>query len=60
MSAFANQKERLAFIERQIAGGQWLFSGPEERAIIRELAAAVKELQADFTKFTKRFEEGEG
>ena len=60
MSRFATQKERLEFVEKQLAGHHWIFNGPEERAIVQEMAAALKELHHDFSEFTKRFQEGEG
>ena len=40
MSRFATQKERLEFIDKQITGHHWIFNGPEERAIVQEMAAA--------------------
>lgn len=60
MSRFATQKERLEFVEKQLTGHHWIFNGPEERAIMQEMAAILKELHDEFREFRKSFQEGEG
>ena len=59
-SSLNSQSERLAFLEKQIDGHHWIFNGPEERAIMRELLAVVKETHETLRQFMKRFEETEG